>query len=64
MGQTVEVLFEEQKEIDGKLYMTGHTKEYVQVALETTEDLSNRMVKGAVSGFLTDDILLLNFSDI
>ena len=64
VGQMVEVLFEEQKEINGKLYMTGHTKEYVQVALETTEDLSNRMIKGAVSGFLTDDILLLNFSDI
>ena len=63
VGQIVEVLLEEQKEISGKFYMTGHTKEYVQVAVETTDDLSNRMVKGSVAGFLTDDILLLNFSD-
>ena len=63
VGRDVEVLLEEQKEINGKLYMTGHTKEYVQVALETKENLSNRIVKGYVSGFLNDDILLLNFSD-
>ena len=63
VGQTVEVLLEEQKEINGRLYMMGHTKEYVQVAVETTEELSNRMISGFVSGFLTDDILLLNFSD-
>ena len=63
VGQTVEVLLEEQKEINGRLYMMGHTKEYVQVAVETTEELSNRMISGFVSGFLTDDILLLNFLD-
>ena len=63
VNQSVEVLLEEQKEIDGKLYMTGHTKEYVQVALDTNEDMSNQMVTGYVSGFLTDNILLLNFLD-
>ncbi len=60
-GQTVEVLLEEQKEINGRVYMTGHTKEYVQVAIETRENMSNQIVSGNVSGFLTEDILLLNF---
>ena len=63
VGQKLEVLLEEQKKIDGKLYMTGHTKEYVQVALETKEDLSNQIIKGSAIGFLTEDILLLNFLD-
>lgn len=61
IGQQLEVLLEEQKNIGGKNYMVGHTKEYVQVALETEEDLSNTMVCGEATGFLTRDILLLNF---
>jgi len=61
VNRNVEVLLEEQKEINGKMYMIGHTKEYVQIALETTQDLSNQIMKGYVVSFLTDDILLLNF---
>ena len=41
----------------------GHTKEYVQAAIETDADLSNRIVSGKASSFLTTDILLLKFSD-
>lgn len=63
IGQCLEVLLEEKKNIGGKNYMVGHTKEYVQVALETEEDLSNTIVSGEATGFLTRDILLLNFSD-
>ena len=61
IGQSMEVLLEEQKIIGGKKYMVGHTKEYVQVALETEEDLSNTIINGTAVGFLTKDILLLNF---
>ncbi len=61
IGQHLEVLLEEQKDIGGRKYMVGHTKEYVQVALETDEDLSNTIVRGTAAGFLTQDILLLNF---
>lgn len=61
IGHQLEVLLEEQKIINGKKYMVGHTKEYVQVALETDADLSNVIVKGETTGFLTKDILLLNF---
>lgn len=63
IGQYLEVLLEEQKNIGGKNYMVGHTKEYVQVALKTEEILSNSIVRGEPTGFLTQDILLLNFSD-
>ena len=63
IGQQIEVLLEEQKMIDGKKCMVGHTKEYVQVAMETEKDLSNTIVTGEAVGFLTQDILLLNFLD-
>ena len=63
IGQQIEVLLEEQKIVGGKKYMVGHTKEYVQAALETDEDLSNTVVVKEAAGFLTEDILLLNFLD-
>lgn len=59
----VEVLFEESKEINGKRYMVGYTKEYVQVAAQTGQNLENKLIRGKVTGFLTEEILLLNFSD-
>lgn len=61
IGRTVEVLFEEQKERDGKVYWVGHTPQYVKVAKESvpSENLSNQIMAGTVSGFLEEDILLL-----
>ncbi len=58
VGTEVDVLYEEQKEIGGKTYQIGHTKEYVKVAKETTEDLTNVICREKISGFLKDDILL------
>ena len=49
--------------IDGRQYKMGHTKEYIQVAVETTENLANQIINGMITGFLTEDILLLKFSD-
>jgi threonylcarbamoyladenosine tRNA methylthiotransferase MtaB len=63
VGETIEVLLEEQKEINGRHYMLGHTKEYVQAAIETEENMANRLVSAQAAGFLTEDILLLNFSN-
>lgn len=59
LGQEIEVLFEEAKEIKGKIYQIGHTPHYVKVAKETTEDLSNKMYHGKVSGFLTETIMII-----
>lgn len=45
VGKEVEVLFEEAAVIDGKNVQTGHTKEYMKIALESEENLSNCIVK-------------------
>ena len=45
IGKTVEVLVEEDAEINGKNVQTGHTKEYIKVALQNSENLRNRIVK-------------------
>ena len=60
IGRTVEVLMEEPAVIDGKSYMTGHTKEYVKVALETQENLSNRIITGRAEGFMGESMLIMN----
>ena len=48
-GKTVEVLMEESVEEGGKRYFVGHTKEYVKIALETSEDLENKLVDVVVT---------------
>ena len=45
IGKEVEVLVEEDAEIDGKMVQTGHTKEYMKIALQTNENLKNCVVK-------------------
>ena len=44
-GKEVEVLVEENLELNGKEVQTGHTKEYMKIALETNENLKNSIVK-------------------
>ena len=63
VGQTVSVLLEEEKEIQGSKYMIGHTREYVKVAVPMMEsadgkNLTNKIVDVEVKEFLGDDILL------
>lgn len=45
IGTDVEVLFEEQVEIGGKLFWVGHTKEYVKIALQSEENLQNQLTE-------------------
>ena len=42
-----------------KTYFTGYTKEYVKVAFETEENMTNQFVTGKIKGKLKDDIYLL-----
>ena len=44
IGKTVEVLVEEDAVIDGKKVQTGHTKEYIRIALDAQENLRNCIV--------------------
>ena len=43
-GKELEVLMEEEVEIDGVRYWTGHTREYLRVAVLSEENLMNQMV--------------------
>ena len=45
LGKTVEVLVEEKSDVNGKEMWTGHTKEYMKIALETEKNISNCIVK-------------------
>ena len=56
----VKVLFEENKEMNGRTYMIGHTREYVKVAVETGQNLTNQILEVQIKEFLEDDILLGN----
>lgn len=44
IGRTVEVLVEEDAVINGKNVQTGHTKEYIKIALDSEENLRNCIV--------------------
>ena len=43
LGETVEVLMEEEMERDGKRLQTGHTKEYMKIAIESDKKLQNQL---------------------
>lgn len=58
VGREVEVLFEETKIINGVPYQIGHTKDYVKVAFETSQNLTNQLKTVKIHGFLTDEILV------
>ena len=44
IGRSVEVLVEEEAVVDGKHVQTGHTKEYIKIALETEQNLRNCII--------------------
>lgn len=58
IGQDVEVLFEESRELGIGLCRIGHTADYIRVALPGEEDLRGRLGRVHISGFVTDEILL------
>ena len=57
-GKPVEVLLEEAVQIDGREYMTGHTKEYIRVAMELPEEMANTIVQGRISLKLNEDFVI------
>lgn len=60
IGCETEVLFEEKKEVEGQAYWVGHTPQYVKVAKKASgENLNNQIEKGKITGFLQEDILLM-----
>ena len=59
LGKEMEVLLEEEVVIDGKIYMTGHTKEYIRAALPGNAGVPNELIYGHFNGFLRENIVLL-----
>ena len=60
IGKEAEVLLEETKNIQGGVYLLGHTKDYVKLAILQSgfETGPGRLETVAVKDFLTDEILL------
>lgn len=59
IGKEAEVLLEETKEIAGKEYIIGHTRDYVKIAVPMTAGLcTNILAKVVIGDFLTDEILV------
>lgn len=59
LGQEQEVLFEEEKNVEGMRFQVGHTRQYVKVAKLSEKSLSNEIFAGKITGFLSDDMMLL-----
>ncbi len=59
VGREAEAIIEESKEIAGRVYWTGHTKEYIKVAVKSEKSLEGRLISGQIKGFLTPEILEL-----
>ena len=60
IGKNAEVLFEECREIGGKQYFIGHTREYVKAALECGSiscNLENQLIDTKMTGFADAEIL-------
>lgn len=59
IGATVQILWEDKKQIGDGTYWIGHTMNYVKVALPAGgENRSNTLSEVDVEGFLTEEILL------
>ena len=61
VGREVEVLFEEKQTKDGQEYWIGHTAQYIKAAKSAADgkNLHNKMINGVITGFLQEDIMLL-----
>ncbi len=64
IGKETEVLFEEKITVDGQEYFVGHTREYLKVAVQTNEDLTNRIERVIVREELNKQIVLAELLNI
>ena len=53
-----EVLFEERCKLDGEEYYTGHTREYIRMAMPADADYGNKIVSVKVEKARKHNILL------
>lgn len=58
IGNKENILFEEVKVIDGKAYSVGHTKNYIEVAVENIKDVSGKVLEVEIKDFINNEIML------
>lgn len=58
IGKKEEILFEEIKTINGKEYSVGHTKNYIEVAVENIEGISGKVLEAEIKDFINNEIML------
>ncbi|MDD6492390.1 MAG: tRNA (N(6)-L-threonylcarbamoyladenosine(37)-C(2))-methylthiotransferase MtaB [Firmicutes bacterium] len=58
LHKEAEILFEEEKMVDGKQFQIGHTREYILGAVQIQKNLSGQILTGQLMQFLDPDILL------
>ena len=58
LGQEKEVLFEEQQTVEGQEYWTGHTMEYLKIAVISEENLENKRVMVQLREMIGHDFVL------
>lgn len=63
LKKTKNVIFEEEKVIDGRKYWVGYTPEYIKIAVVSDRDISNVSVPVKLEKMLTDEIVLGSFCD-
>lgn len=59
IGKEKEILLEEPIIIEGKSYLTGHTREYVKTAVFAGENTPNQLMRGKITGFLQENMVLM-----
>lgn len=63
-GQVKSVLVEEEIDVDGQKYLTGHTREYVRVAVRGNANLCNKMIQVNIKNKLNSEILLADMKEM
>ena len=60
IGREDQILTEDIITAGGKEWLAGNTKEYVKVGIDPSLSAGNRLVKGTITGFLTDGIMKMD----
>ena len=55
IGSRASVLAEEAQMIDGRTYYTGHTERYEKIAIESSTDISGKLIETDINGLLGRD---------
>ncbi|SHJ63646.1 threonylcarbamoyladenosine tRNA methylthiotransferase MtaB [Anaerocolumna jejuensis DSM 15929] len=63
IGRTERLLVEEEVEIDGIKYQTGHNERYLKLAVKSEENLANNILFVAVKEFLNKEMMICESMD-